>query len=61
MGSTLGDEAGIDNERMRMATIMGSTMGGRGLAQCWEGDDGHDDGRLGWDWRWEDEESTLGD
>ena len=48
MGLTLGDDAGLNNGRMRMATIMGLTLGGQGWAQPWEGDagcDGLDTGR----------------
>ena len=54
MGLTLGDDAGLDNGRMKMATIMGLMLGGRGLARRWEGDAGHDVGRRGWAQRWND-------
>ena len=46
--SGLGDEAGLDNGRTRMATVMGLTLGGRGWARRWEGDAGRDVGRRGW-------------
>ena len=45
MGLTLGDDDGLNNGRMRMATIMGLTLGGQGWAWRWEANDGRNVGK----------------